>query len=281
MGATPSNPLNQYLWHPYYTDALAVRWYDSDTDGSGIADYYYLQDANFNVTAIANSSGAVVERGQYQAYGRVRILNGDSDPDGSPWGIDPGEVSDVGNTHWFTGRELDAETGLQLNRKRFYVAHLGRWLTRDTIEYRARQFNLYAYVGNKPVIDVDPQGTISLPGQCATVSVRCDAVFYNPANNCMMGGTCFYRCTCCSVLMRAELVRAQMQQVAPGCCKVGCIASMVPQPPGLIGDPTPIGKVAGEIAVSACMIAAFQAWAIGMHDLVVCWCGVAPPPIRP
>jgi hypothetical protein len=31
-----------------------VRWYDANTDGSGVADYYSLHDANFNVTAIAN-----------------------------------------------------------------------------------------------------------------------------------------------------------------------------------------------------------------------------------
>ena len=51
-----ANPVDQYLWHPYYIDALAVRWYDADTDGSGIADYYYQQDANFNVTAVADSA---------------------------------------------------------------------------------------------------------------------------------------------------------------------------------------------------------------------------------
>ncbi len=52
-GTEDTDPLNQYLWHPYYIDALAVRYYDSDTDGSGIVDYYYLQDANYNVTAVA------------------------------------------------------------------------------------------------------------------------------------------------------------------------------------------------------------------------------------
>ena len=35
-GTEDPDTLNQYLWHPYYIDALAVRYDDSDTDGSGI-----------------------------------------------------------------------------------------------------------------------------------------------------------------------------------------------------------------------------------------------------
>ncbi len=29
-GTESSNPLSQYLWHPYYIDALAVRWWDGN-----------------------------------------------------------------------------------------------------------------------------------------------------------------------------------------------------------------------------------------------------------
>ncbi len=32
-GTEVEDPLSQYVWHPYYIDALAVRWYDVDTDG--------------------------------------------------------------------------------------------------------------------------------------------------------------------------------------------------------------------------------------------------------
>ena len=33
-GTEDTDPLNQYLWHPYYIDALAVRWYDATTTGT-------------------------------------------------------------------------------------------------------------------------------------------------------------------------------------------------------------------------------------------------------
>ena len=47
-----TDPLEQYVWHPYYIDALATRWYDSDTDGQNVVQHYFCHDANFNVTAL-------------------------------------------------------------------------------------------------------------------------------------------------------------------------------------------------------------------------------------
>jgi RHS repeat-associated protein len=46
---------------------------------------------------------------------------------------------------------------LQLNRHRFYASHLGRWLTRDPIDYWGGT-NLYAYVGGMPTLYLDPSG---------------------------------------------------------------------------------------------------------------------------
>ncbi len=83
-----------------------MRWYDADTDGSGIADYYYQQDANFNVTAVADSGGAVQERYKYTPYGKATFLNADFSAKST-------QATAIGNTHLYTGRELDAETGME------------------------------------------------------------------------------------------------------------------------------------------------------------------------
>ena len=32
-GTESANPLSQYVWHPYYINALAVRYYDHNVDG--------------------------------------------------------------------------------------------------------------------------------------------------------------------------------------------------------------------------------------------------------
>ena len=61
------------------------------------------------------------------------------------------------NEYLYTGRRLDPETGLQLNRNRFYHAALGRWVKQDPVGYRD-SINLYEYVGSDPASWVDPSG---------------------------------------------------------------------------------------------------------------------------
>jgi RHS repeat-associated protein len=72
------------------------------------------------------------------------------------------QASGIGNTHFYTGRELDAETGLQLNRHRYYASSLGRWLTRDQFEYNDG-FNLYQFVSSSPLHYLDPLGLAGKP----------------------------------------------------------------------------------------------------------------------
>jgi hypothetical protein len=40
----------------------------------------------------------------------------------------------------------------------FYAPHLGRWLSRDPIEYFGSPWNLYEYVGGRPSTQADPDG---------------------------------------------------------------------------------------------------------------------------
>jgi hypothetical protein len=65
---------------------------------------YYLNDANFNVVALANTSGAVIERYAYSPYGEINILDDDYDPDSDG-------ASDVGNELLFQGLRFDPYTG--------------------------------------------------------------------------------------------------------------------------------------------------------------------------
>ncbi|MCA9232782.1 MAG: RHS repeat-associated core domain-containing protein, partial [Planctomycetales bacterium] len=148
-----ADPLSQYVYHPDYVDAMALRYYDEDTDGSGIVEHYYLQDANYNVTAVTDDGGTVVERYAYTPYGEATVLDADfsADADG---------VSDIANEYLYTGRRRDPETGLQLNRNRFYHQQLGRWVNRDPIGYEGSPWNLYEYVGSRATIELDPSGQI-------------------------------------------------------------------------------------------------------------------------
>ena len=58
-----------------YVDALIARDRDSDNNGSLEERLYPTHDANFNVTGLLNTSGTVVERYIYDAFGSVSYLN--------------------------------------------------------------------------------------------------------------------------------------------------------------------------------------------------------------
>jgi RHS repeat-associated protein len=142
-GGVPT-PLEQFVWHPYYIDAPALRVYDADTSGGGApVDHYYAHDANFNVAAVFGNTGTVLERYQYTGYGNLKVLDANfaDDADGK---------TDIGNLITYTGREYDAETGLFHYRHRYYHAQLGRFLSRDPIGYLGG-INMYAYVNGSPV----------------------------------------------------------------------------------------------------------------------------------
>jgi RHS repeat-associated protein len=150
----------RYVWNPQYVDSLALRYWDSNASGGPDTFHYFLQDANYNVTAVTDNTGAVVERYAYTSYGEPIILNGSLDADSytTDFSVDGNQLSDVANVYLYTGRERDPETGLQLNRNRFYAAGLGRWLTRDPIGYEGSKWNLYEYVESSPTRHCDPLG---------------------------------------------------------------------------------------------------------------------------
>ena len=102
--------------------------------------YYYHRDGLGSVTEISDESGALVERYEYDVYGRPQIF-------------DNAEnlltESSVGNPYLFTGRRFDQECGNYYYRARVYSPSLGRFLQTDPLGY-VDGLNLYAYVGNNP-----------------------------------------------------------------------------------------------------------------------------------
>ena len=140
------DPICMYAYHSHYVDAPGTR-----IDADGIK--YYLHDANFNVTAVTDDAGTVKERYSYTPYGEVTVLYPN-------FSADADNKSDIDNEYLYTGRRLDPETGLQLNRNRFYASHLGRWVNRDPLDYLFYDvdINVYAYVFNDPLTLLDPSG---------------------------------------------------------------------------------------------------------------------------
>jgi RHS repeat-associated protein len=98
------------------------------------------------------ASGQVVQRLDYDAFGNV---TSDSNPGFQPFG--------------FGGGLYDAQTRLVHFGAREYDAGTGRWMTRDPIGFGGGDANLYAYVGNDPINNVDVQGTCTGTSLCACV----------------------------------------------------------------------------------------------------------------
>ncbi|VTR97274.1 hypothetical protein [Tuwongella immobilis] len=56
-----STPHTQYVYSPVYIDAIITITRDSDANGSLDQRLWVVQDSNWNVTALLNDSGIVVE----------------------------------------------------------------------------------------------------------------------------------------------------------------------------------------------------------------------------
>lgn len=86
--------------------------------------------------------------------------------------------SATGNPYFFTSRRLDPETETHHFRNRQYSATSGRFLQRDWACAPSNLGNLYTYVGNKPVGQVDPLGLFSSEDFGKVIGGAYDAICY-------------------------------------------------------------------------------------------------------
>ena len=120
--------------------------------------YYFHYDGLGNVIAISDDYQDIAERYEYDVYGGC-IVHTDAGQDGQWMTADDttDTESAAGNPYLFTGRRYDPETALYYYRARYYDYSTGRFLQPDPIGYEGGK-SLFAYVGNNPVMRIDPFG---------------------------------------------------------------------------------------------------------------------------
>jgi len=126
------------------------------TDASTSEDYYYLHDHLHSPVAVVDIDGDVIERYEYDAYGKPTYWEGDYS--GTI------EATGIGNPYYFTGRRIDfvgvSAFMIQYNRGRFLDYYTGCWLNQDPIGYQDGP-NLYAYVNSNPINRADLMGFLT------------------------------------------------------------------------------------------------------------------------
>ena len=144
----------QYVYGNYIDEPLVL-------DRAGLDRLFYHQNSRFSAFALTDTSGAIVEGYQYDAYGHQTVFqpgaNGAVDFGGDDV-VTTGGTSAVGNSYLFTGRRLDSETGLYYYRMRYMNSVQGRFISRDPLSYSDSSSNTYAYVVNSPANLSDPWG---------------------------------------------------------------------------------------------------------------------------
>jgi RHS repeat-associated protein len=114
-----------------------------------------------------------------------------------PYG-EPIGPSGSGTTHKFTGKERDAESGLDYFGARYYASTLGRFTSVDPVKITPgrlrdpQQLNQYSYVRNNPLRFIDPDGEIlQIAGDvneaqkqlCDLIGGECNRITYDEKTN--------------------------------------------------------------------------------------------------
>ncbi len=149
-----------------------VAWEDLDVPSIGQSRLHVLFELGDHLgstsVVLDRATSELVERSTFQAYGAA-----ESDYRPARWG---GFRED----YRFTGKEEDAEVGLQYFGKRYYAPLLNRWVSADPLAVHVpgrADFNLYAYVSGMALKATDPVGL-----EEARVSDALDAGYPPPVN---------------------------------------------------------------------------------------------------
>ena len=157
---TPSGGTETKTFYVYDTlGQMAVEYSDQAPTSTGTS--YMFTDMLGSVRTITDQGKNIVENYDYLPFGRM--LGSGVNGRGTGFPTSPDINYDSRSPQKFTGKERDAETGLDFFQARYYSGAQGRFLSVDPENYGARignpqSWNAYAYVSNNPLNYIDPTG---------------------------------------------------------------------------------------------------------------------------
>jgi len=139
------------LWTIHYSYAGEGTPVSMNVNGT---EYYYLKNAQGDITHIVDGDGNEVASYEYDAWGNHLSITG-------------GEIAEL-NPYRYRGYRYDSETGLYYLQSRYYDPVWGRHINSDDIGILTAQGeligqNLYAYCTNDPVNYSDDLGYWKIP----------------------------------------------------------------------------------------------------------------------
>lgn len=130
---------------------------------------YPIYDPQHNIIGLVEAdSGRVAARYEYGPFGEIIRVSGDAIAKEQPFG--------------FSTKYTDRESSLVYYGYRYYQPNFARWLSRDPLGVSGGM-NVYGFVGNNPLMFVDPLGLESGSGSWDPVGVALE--FYGSKINCL------------------------------------------------------------------------------------------------
>ena len=114
--------------------------------------YFYIKNAQGDITAIADISGNIVAKYTYDSWGKLISIKDSNDVDKT---TDENFIGYV-NPIRYRGYYYDSETGLYYLNARYYDPEVGRFISAD--ETLSGGYNLFEYCLNNPVNYTDFTG---------------------------------------------------------------------------------------------------------------------------
>jgi len=133
---------------------------------------WYLKDHLGSVALVTDAAGTVLQRFDYDAWGRRRQLNG---ADGSWGALGAGSLANLQDHQGFTDEEQLDDFGLVHLNGRLYDPVTGRMMSADPTvpdPYDPQSLNRASYVLNNPLRYVDPSGFDADDAQRVTITAN-------------------------------------------------------------------------------------------------------------